>query len=259
MTQSRPATNSALPDRSYRANLEALLSAQKPPFGTPAYSRYVNRPLARRVAAAAHTRAMTPNQATALSAFLSAAGLALLALVDPSPAQAIAVAALLSAGYVMDSVDGQLARLRGGGSISGEWLDHLVDCFKTTLLHLAVLVSWYRFPPVEDRVVLVVPMAYLVVASATYFGVIVMPYLRRQSGAADRRPDVAHEHPLRKWLTLPADHGFLCWAFVLLAWPVWFAGLYGALTLTSLALLAVAIRAWWRELSAADKALQARR
>ena len=165
------------------------------------------------------------------------------------------MAALLAGGYVMDSVDGQLARLRGGGSMSGEWLDHLVDCFKTTMLHLAVLVSWYRFPPAEEPLLLVVPMVFLVVASATYFGVILMPYLRRHAGAAARRPDVAREHPLRKWLTLPADHGFLCWAFVLLAWPAWFAGVYGALALLSAGLLGVAIRAWWRELTAADQRL----
>jgi phosphatidylglycerophosphate synthase len=253
VTRSGQVAGSALPPRSYRANLAGLKTAQKPPFGTPAYSRYVNRPLARRVAAAVHTVGMTPNQATAVSAALSAAGVALLALVRPSPVQATAVAALLAGGYVMDSVDGQLARLRGGGSVSGEWLDHLVDCFKTTLLHLAVLVSWYRFPPVDDTLILVVPMIFLVVAVVTYFGVILMPYLRSHAGAAARRPDVASEHPLRKWLTLPVDHGFLCWAFVLLAWPAWFAGVYGVLTLLSAALLAVALRAWWRELIAADR------
>ena len=52
---------------------------------------------------------------------------------------------LLASGYVMDSVDGQLARLRGSGSLSGEYLDHTVDCVKTATLHLAVLISWYRF------------------------------------------------------------------------------------------------------------------
>ena len=257
MTRSDQVADSALPSRSYRANLTALESKQKPPFGTPAYSRYVNRPLARRVAAALHTVGTTPNQATAASAALSAAGLALLALVRPSPVLAVSVAVLLAAGYVMDSVDGQLARLRGGGSVSGEWLDHLVDCFKTTTLHLAVLVSWYRFPPTENVLLLVVPMVFLVVASATYFGVILMPYLRLHAGAAARRSDVAREHPLRKWLTLPVDHGFLCWAFVLLAWPAWFAVVYSALTVLSAGLLVLALRAWWRELSAADRRLAA--
>ena len=253
MTRSGQDAGTAAPPRSYRSNLDALLSAQKPPYGTPAYSRYVNRPLARRVAAAVHTFGMTPNQATAVSAALSAAGIALLAALRPSPLQAVSVAVLLAAGYVMDSVDGQLARLRGGGSVSGEWLDHLVDCFKTTLLHLAVLVSWYRTPPVETELALAIPMVFVVVACATYYGVILMPYLRRQAGAADRRPDVAQENPLRKWLTLPADHGFLCWAFVLLAWSQGFVAVYGALTAISAALLAVAVRAWWRELSAADR------
>ena len=50
-------------------------------------------------------------------------------------------------GYALDSADGQLARLRGGGSLTGEWLDHVIDSFKISTLHLAVLVMAYRFFP----------------------------------------------------------------------------------------------------------------
>jgi len=106
----------------YRANLSALRAAQKPSRGVAAYGRYVNRPAGRVVAGVVHQIGMTPNVATAISATLSGLGILLLAAVEPSAWSAVAIPVLLAAGYVMDSVDGQLARLRGRGSVRGEWL-----------------------------------------------------------------------------------------------------------------------------------------
>ena len=149
----------------------------------------------------------------------------------------------------MDSVDGQIARLRGTGSARGEWLDHTVDCFKTSTIHLAVVVSWYQFPPVDDRRLLLVPLAFSVTQSVTYFGLILMPFLRVANGRQGPSPAAGQESPLRKWLILPTDYGFLCWTFVLIAWPVAFVSVYTALCLCSAALLAVALRKWWGELA----------
>jgi phosphatidylglycerophosphate synthase len=168
--------------RGYRADLAALGAAQKPPQGTAAYSRLVNRPVARRVAAAAHQVGLTPNTATAISAALSAAGLALVALHQPSWPWGIGVAVLLAAGYVMDSVDGQLARLRGRGSLAGEWLDHTVDCVKTCALHLVVLIAIYRFVPSAPDALLLLPLAFLVVDVTCFFGILQLPHLRAQRG-----------------------------------------------------------------------------
>jgi phosphatidylglycerophosphate synthase len=250
---SGPSGTSAPRRPGYRENLEALLAAQKPSYGTAAYSRYVNRPLGRRVAALAHRLGVTPNQATVLSACLSGAGIALLALAEPSVPQALGVAVLLASGYVMDSVDGQLARLRGGGSVSGEWLDHTVDTFKTSSLQLAVLVSWYRFPPVEDRAILLIPLLYQVVQMATFFGWMLMPHLRRQHGAGSPpSSQAAREHPLRAWVILPSDYGLMCWLFALLAFPTLFLGAYSAVVAVNTVLLGLALRKWWRELRAMD-------
>lgn len=238
----------------FRSNLDALRAAQKPSRGTAAYSRYVNRPAGRVVAAVLHTRGVTPDGATAVSAAMSALGIVLLATLRPSLWQAVLVPVLLAGGYVMDSVDGQLARLRGQGSVRGEWLDHTVDCFKTSSLHLAVAVSWFRFPPSEHHWVLLVPLGYSVVQSVTYFGLILMPTLRASAssatGAGSAPP--SKEHPLRTWLILPTDYGFLCLIFALVAWRTGFAVVYGALFLLSAAMLAVALRKWWRELTVLD-------
>ena len=131
---------------SFADALRALRQAQKPALGTAAYSRHINRPLGRLVAAAVSTVGMTPNVATVLSALMSGSAIVLIAVVRPSVWVGLLIGVLLVAGYVMDSVDGQLARLYGGGSKAGEWLDHTIDCVKTLTLHLAVVISWYRFP-----------------------------------------------------------------------------------------------------------------
>ncbi len=68
----------------FRGDLARLRSAQKPAYGTPAYSRYVNRPAGRVVAAVAHQFGLSPDGATAISAALSATGLALLGTLAPT-------------------------------------------------------------------------------------------------------------------------------------------------------------------------------
>lgn len=240
---------SGTPTPRFRANLEALRAAQKPSFGTAAYSRYVNRPAGRLVAAAAHRYGVTPDQATVVSALLSAAGIVVLAAAPPAWGPLVAL--LLAAGYVIDSADGQLARLRGTGSVRGEWFDHTVDCFKTSSLHLAVAVAWFRFPPTEGSLVLLVPLAFSVVQSVLYFGLILMPFLRRPTSAGEAPRT---EHPLRKWLILPTDYGFLVWLFVLLPWAAVFASAYSAALVVSGAMLVAALVKWWRELGRLDRA-----
>lgn len=248
------ATSETSPRGGYRDALHALRRAQKPARGTPAYSRHLNRPLARRVAAAAQVLGLTPNALTAISAGCSAAGLALLCLARPGWTVGVAVAVLLAVGYVLDSADGQLARLGSGGTVSGEWLDHTVDCVKTTVLHLAVLVSWYRFPPIESDALLVLPAAFQVVDLALFFGVVTMPLLRRRQDAGEPVAATTREHPLRTWLILPTDYGVFCWMFLLLGWPEAFVAVYAGMFAVNAAILPLALRKWWRELRALDRA-----
>lgn len=238
----------------FRSGLEALRAAQKPARGTAAYSRLVNRPTGRVVAAAVNTIGMRPNQATAISAAMSGAAIVLVAVATPSVWIGFLVAVLLAGGYVMDSVDGQLARLRGGGSKNGEWLDHTVDTVKTATIHLAVLISWYRHPVADSDAVLLIPIGFEVVAMVTYFGLILMPTLRPPGAYGSTLNEGARENPLRKYLILPMDYGVLCWIFVLLGWSHVFLGVYAFLFVASAAALAAALLKWWRETLAIDAA-----
>jgi phosphatidylglycerophosphate synthase len=226
-----------------------LGSAQKGARGAPAYSRFVNRPVGRVLAAVAYRLGLTPNQVTAISAGWTLTAIALLALVHPSWWLGLVVAALLLIGYAFDSADGQLARLRGGGSLSGEWLDHMVDAAKTSSLHLAVLIGLYRFTDVPDAWFLV-PLAYSAVWSVLFFAMILNDQMRERAGATTRaaaggqRPSVA-----RSLLVAPTDYGVLCLSFALYGATTVFFVVYAALFAATAAFLAAACVVWYREIA----------
>lgn len=232
----------------HRAVVARLASAQKSNRGAPGYSRWVNRPLGRHVAAAAYRTGRTPDQVTAASACLTLLGVVLVATVEPRPWLGPVVALLLAAGFAFDSADGQLARLTGTGSLAGEWLDHVVDCAKTTLLHLAVLVAWFRFLDRPDGWLLV-PLAFVVVANVFFFAIILSEQLRRRSGVPDETATTAAP-VVRSLLVLPADYGVLCAAFLLVGLPALFVPVYTALMAANALLLPAALRRWYRRLRA---------
>ncbi|WP_236827442.1 MULTISPECIES: CDP-alcohol phosphatidyltransferase family protein [unclassified Blastococcus] len=231
-----------------RATLRRLSTAQKGAAGAPLYSRFVNRPAGRVLAALAFHAGLTPNAVTALSATATATGIALLALVPPSVPTGLAVAACLVVGYALDAADGQLARLRGGGSPAGEWLDHMVDAAKASSLHLAVLIGLHRFTDV-DGALLLVPLGYCVVDAVTYFGTMLNEALRAQHGAPTRAAPSSRPAGIgRSVLTLPTDYGLLACMFVLYGWTWLFVPVYTALFLAAGGFLALASVKWYREM-----------
>ncbi|GAB3669828.1 CDP-alcohol phosphatidyltransferase family protein [Actinocorallia lasiicapitis] len=234
----------------FRTALRDLGAAQKSNKGAPAYSRFVNRKLGRVFAAAAFTLGRTPNQVTAVSGLFSFAGIALIALVPPGWAMAVAVSLCLVIGYALDAADGQLARLRGGGSKSGEWLDHMIDSLKISSLHAAVLISYFRFLEPEQDWRLLVPLGWSVVAAVMFFAMILNDQLRRQAGTAPA-PGVKAS-ALKSLLVIPTDYGVLCVAFLLLGAPSVFEVVYGLMFAGNALFLAAALVKWYREVAALD-------
>lgn len=250
---------------SYRDVVADLAAAQKSHRNAPAYSRWVNRPLGRRIAAAAYLARLTPNQVTAISATFTTAAIVVLVTSRPAPAVGVIVSALLVAGYAFDSADGQLARLRGGGSALGEWLDHVVDSVKNVSVHLAVLVSWFRFGwsidgdwwplpagPQADLRWLAVPVLFAVVANTFFFAMTLTDQLRRQSRSARRaaaaEPGGKPAPALGSFLTLPNDFGLLCVVFATFGVAAVFVPAYALLLVANAAFLAVGLLRWSREL-----------
>lgn len=221
----------AFPARArYARALQELRAAQKSNRGAPAYSRFVNRPFGRRLAAGAHVLGLTPNAVTVISAAFTFTAIAALATRPPTPATAAGITAFLLVGYGLDSADGQLARLRGGGSPAGEWLDHVVDSVKNTTLHLAVAVCLYRFLAPDRPALTLVALGYAAVSATMFLEMVLTEKLRALAGVVPP-PDDARPSTLRALAVIPSDYGFLCLVFVTLWVPPVFVTLYALMAL----------------------------
>lgn len=237
---------------SMRATLNRLGDAQKGRAkGSPAYSVYVNRPVGRLFAAIAYRVGLSPNQVTLVSAAFTFAGIGVIFAGPIEIWTGIIVWLLLAIGYALDSADGQVARLRGGGSLSGEWLDHFIDAVKISSLHLAVVIGLAR----DDSVPfawLLAPLIFTVVANATFFGMILNDLLKDGRGIP-KSMSVGGASAWRSIVLLPTDYGILCAAFILWGWPHLFLGAYVILLSCSTLFLAAAATKWFRDMRRIDR------
>lgn len=225
--------------------LRDLRAAQKTAKGVSLYSRYVNRPAGRVLAAGAYRLGLTPNQVTLVSAAFSFAAIAALACLSPSWPLAVAVWAGLVVGFAFDSADGQLARLLGAGGPAGEWLDHVVDCAKITAVHAAVLITFYRHFTLPGDGWLLVPLGFQFAAVLIFFGGLLTDKLKPKGGGPAAAPS-----RLRAVALLPVDYGVFCLVFLLLGNERAFRYGYLALFVVHALFLVAFLTKWFRELSA---------
>ncbi|MET0933506.1 MAG: CDP-alcohol phosphatidyltransferase family protein [Mycetocola sp.] len=229
----------------YQAATDRLASAQKSGAGVPAYLRWVNRGLGRRAAAAAYVAGLSPNAVTAASGALSLIGMLVLVFVPLSVGSAIGAALLLLAGYVLDSADGQLARLTGRGSVAGEWLDHVVDAVRLPLVHVSIAICLFRESlPLWSVVVAVL---FAVVSSAWFFAQTLAGKL--SSAAADDGSASADTPVWVSFAKLPYDVGTLYLWVAALAVPSIFLVLYSALFGATAIIAAGSLRRKYRVLT----------
>ncbi|HEY2728917.1 MAG TPA: CDP-alcohol phosphatidyltransferase family protein [Polyangia bacterium] len=107
------------------------------------WNRFVARPLAAAVLVPLARTRVTPNQVTLATLVVFAAGAAMLAL-RPGRGALVGAAAILELSYVLDCVDGQLARWKGTSSPVGAHLDFLMDEIKAFVLVAAVALRLWR-------------------------------------------------------------------------------------------------------------------
>jgi phosphatidylserine synthase len=227
----------------------------------------VNRRLARFAAAAAYAAGWSANAVTTASALLSLAAIVLMVAVPPAPLPGLLVGVLLAAGYVLDSADGQVARLGRTGSAAGEWLDHVVDSVRTPAIHLAVFVGLalhgtagsfttgrvgYGLPQ-PGQWALLVALLYALVSVGQFMSQILAEQL---SGAAV--PSSASAGIRQSVLLIPTDMGTLCWIFVLWGLPSIFVWAYLAMFLLNAAHTLISMRRKYQKLSQAVPTRRAR-
>lgn len=235
------------PPPGFRTALRELRGAQKTAKGVSLYSRYVNRPVGRVLAAAAFRAGLTPNQVTGVSALFSGAGIAAVALVPPSWPLAAGVWLALAAGFALDSADGQLARLQRRTGPAGEWLDHVVDCAKITALHAAVLISFHRFFDLPGPGWLLVPLVFQLAAVVVFCGGLLTEKLKPAPAPGTPAPAPSR---VRAVALLPADYGVMCALFLLLGSEPLFRTGYALLCGVYVLLCAAFLVKWYRELTA---------
>lgn len=221
----------------YSRALYLLKAAQKPGHGVPAYTRWVNRRLARFAAAAAASWGISANAVTVISAAFSTAAIICLAVAPASAWLGAVIAVLLAAGYVLDSADGQVARLTGSSSLAGEWLDHVVDSVRIPAIHLAVFVGIWRADALPGWAGWL-PLAYTLTSAGHFMSQILAEQLLKDRVKDSR----AAAGTLRSWLVLPTDIGTLCWVFVLWGNPQVFMAAYGSLFLLQLIVVVASVR-----------------
>lgn len=234
-----------------------LAGAQKSNASVPAYLRFVNRRAGGFLAALGFAAGLTPTTVTVLSTASSFLGIALLMLMQPSAAAGIVISLLLLLGYALDSADGQLARVRGGGSKAGEWLDHVADIVKITALHSAVAVSLLRFFDLGSLWPVAAPVVFLIANVAQFFGMMLRDKLIA-AGTGGKAPRTTSASPslLVAWVLLPLDHGTLCLAMLVLGAHALFLWCYGFLGACTAVFAVRSLSRAYRQLLALDSAGQ---
>lgn len=251
------------PDRpGFRASFDQLKRAQKTRKGVPLYLLYVNRPAGRAVAASLRRTRVTPNHVTWAGAALTYGTLLWLALwAQPMPMAAVA-GVLLAVGYVLDSADGQLARLQGSSSAYGEWLDHLLDNGRMTVMHVAAFCFLVRTTDYDVVLLALGCGAFLLASSLIFFGGVLFDQLAKNarpdpasgggaqadgsSGQTAGIPGASADRRLlvRSVVMLPVDYGVTCLAFLLVPMPSVFLTVYLILGAAHVLIGAAFIRHW---------------
>jgi phosphatidylglycerophosphate synthase len=107
------------------------------------WNRFVARPIAAALLVPLARTRVTPNQVTFATLVVFVAGAAMMALC-PTRGALVGAVAILELSYVLDCVDGQLARWKGLSSPVGAHLDFLMDEIKAFVLVAAVALRLWR-------------------------------------------------------------------------------------------------------------------
>ena len=214
---------------SFAQSFNELRAAQKTKKGVPLYSLYINRPAGRFVAAALRNSALTPNHVTLAGAVLTYGALLWLAFGAGTDPGSALIGVILAVGFILDSADGQLARLQGRSSRLGEWLDHVLDSGRIVILHGSVFCFLTRTTTLPTLPLAVLCGVFLFASSIIFFAGALFDQLSRHSApplTADKRGTGGSLR--RSALMLPVDYGVTCLMLVTVPWVGIFLSIYAA-------------------------------
>lgn len=238
---------------SFAQSFKELSLAQKGKKGVPLYTLHVNRPAGRVVAAALRNTRIRPNHVTFAGAVLTYGALLWLAFGAGLDISSALVGVVLAAGFILDSADGQLARLQGRSSKLGEWLDHVLDGGRIVILHGAVFCFLLRTTTLPPLSLAVLCGVFLFANSTIFFAGALFDHLTRQQAPMLPVASRGTGNPLkRSLLTLPVDYGVTCLVFVTAPWIGVFLPTYGVLALLHCLFCVAYVAKFYRTLARMD-------
>ena len=125
------------------AEVAEIYRASKKKVDINLWTEYVCRPPAAVLVYLLKNTRVTPNQITFLSLLVAAGSGAMLATL-PGHLWLIAAIVIYEFSFVLDCVDGQLARVRGSSSVLGHLLDFLMDEIKALVILGCVTIRLFR-------------------------------------------------------------------------------------------------------------------
>jgi hypothetical protein len=125
------------------AEVAEIYRASKKVVDINLWTEYVCRPPAAVLVYVLKNTRVTPNQITFLSLLVACGAGAMFALL-PGHLWLIAAAVVYEFSFVLDCVDGQLARVRGESSVLGHLLDFLMDEIKALVILGCVTIRLFR-------------------------------------------------------------------------------------------------------------------
>lgn len=170
------------------SDIAAIYRASKKRKDINWFTQHVARPPAAALVYLLRNTPITPNQVTFLATVVCAAAGAILALTPGSYWGLVIGALVFELSFVLDCVDGQLARLKKIASPLGHLLDFLMDELKATLVYGCVTIRlWQEWG--DDRVLLVGLAGMYCIAS----GISLTTFMRRPEYGA--KPITADGQP----------------------------------------------------------------
>lgn len=238
------------------ALLASMASAQKKRHGASLYLLWVNRPLGRLLAAIAYKRNLTPSAVTLAGGVITYAACGVIAINGESQLWAIVAAIALMIGYALDSADGQLARISGKTSLSGEFLDRCIDMGKFVLLHASIVAVLLRSDEVSGPLVGLAGTVFLASLVVQSFASILRTELSKRKPSDVLRSN-ASEYGLKDRFKsvfyLGKEYGTVCVFVAFLPLSVPFFTGYVILALITLGTALLFVVKWHGELLALDQ------
>ena len=179
------------------------------------YTVYINRKLGV-IIANATPEFVTPNGLSFFGFLVFIVGLFLL-VQSSTHVDSILVVIIFLFQYAIDSADGVLARKRKVSSDIGEWLDHSLDGIRIPLLHIAVLIFFFKSDGYINIVELSAFSLSIIAMSGNYISnILKVKILSVRSGSYVEKM-VGMRRIGIKLMLIPADFGIYYFIFLLLA------------------------------------------